>query len=170
MGSGETDGVEFKSTLRTNLHTGERDGRMESTVLRTIAGFLNMSGGTLIVGIADDGSPVGLQPDGFADEDKMTLRLINLLKDRLGGEHAISIHPRFDDHAGVRVLVVECDRSRIPVFVKDGQTERLRALRTLDAGTNRRSSTGIHPAALLVIAHAATRRRYEAHGAHFFCK
>jgi predicted HTH transcriptional regulator len=124
VGSGETDAVEFKSTLRTNLHTGERDARMENTVLRTIAGFLNMNGGTLIVGVADDGSPVGLQADGFADEDKMALHLINLLKDRLGGQHAISVHPRFDDHAGVRVLVIECDRSRTPVFVKDGQAER----------------------------------------------
>lgn len=124
IGSGESDAVEFKSTLRTNLHTGEKDSRMESTVLKTIAGFLNTNGGTLVIGVSDDGSPVGLDVDGFASEDKMSLHLISLLKERIGGQHAISVHPRFDDHGGVRVLVIECDRSKAPVFVRDGPAER----------------------------------------------
>lgn len=124
IGSGETDAVEFKSTLRTNLHSGERDIRMENTVLKTIAGFLNTTGGTLVIGVSDDGQPIGLEADGFASEDKMSLHMINLLKDRIGGQHAISVHPRFDDLNGVRVLVVECDQSKAPVFVKDGVSER----------------------------------------------
>jgi hypothetical protein len=128
--SGESSATEFKSTLRTNLHTGERDGRIELAALKTIAGFLNTTGGTLFVGVSDDGTPVGVGADGFADEDKMALHLINLLKDRIGGQHALNIHPRFDDypasgdHAGERVLAIECDPSRTPVFVKDGPVER----------------------------------------------
>jgi hypothetical protein len=124
VAAGESDVVEFKSTLRTNLHTGERDPKMEQVVLKTIAGFLNKDGGTLAIGIADDGAPIGLERDGFPNEDKMALHLVNLLKDRLGGEHAINVHPRFDDYDGVRVLTVECGRSKTPVFVKDGQSER----------------------------------------------
>ena len=62
--------------------------------------------------------------DGFADEDRMSLHLINLLKDRLGGQHAMNVQSRFDDHDGVRVLVVECSRSPSPVFVKDGLVEK----------------------------------------------
>jgi predicted HTH transcriptional regulator len=124
VAQGETDAVEFKSTLRTNLHTGEKDARMEMMVLRTIAGFLNTSGGTLIVGVSDDGAPVGLEADGFPNEDKASLHLINLLKDRLGGQHAINVHPRFDDFEGARVLVVKCDKAKAPVFVADGQRER----------------------------------------------
>lgn len=120
----ETDAVEFKSTLRTNLHTGEKDPRMELAVLKTIAGFLNTNGGTLIVGVSDDGTPVGLEPDSFPNEDKTVLHLINLLKDRLGGQHALNVHPRFEDHDGVRVLVIESRASKSPAFVKDGQSER----------------------------------------------
>src|SRR6266481_4402444 len=56
----------------------------------------------LIIGVADGGTPVGVEKDGFADEDKMSLHLINLLKDRIGAQHSINVQPRFDDHNGVR--------------------------------------------------------------------
>jgi len=119
VASGESAGIEFKSTLRTNLHTGEKDPKMELAVLKTLAGFLNQQGGVLVIGIADDGSPVGLEVDGFPNEDKMALHLINLLKERLGGQHALYVHPRFDDHEGIRALVISCAAARSPAFVKD---------------------------------------------------
>lgn len=124
IAAGETAAVEFKSTLRTNMHTNERDPKMEATVLKTLGGFLNTTGGTLIIGAADDGTPVGVEVDGFPNEDKMSLHLINLLKDRLGGDSALYVQPRFDDYEGVRVLVVECQKAQRPVFVKDAGVER----------------------------------------------
>ena len=39
VADGESHEVEFKSTLRTNLHTNSRDPRMEHAILKTIAGF-----------------------------------------------------------------------------------------------------------------------------------
>lgn len=123
--AGETSNVEFKSTLRTNMHTAQKDPKMELAVLKTIAGFLNSSGGgTLIVGVADDGTPVGVDVDGFPNEDKMTLHLINLLKERLGGHQALYVHPRFDDYQNVRALIVDCKPAKSPTFVKDGGSER----------------------------------------------
>src|ERR1700704_5238042 len=53
VGSGTN--IEFKSTLRINLHTRQKDSKMELAVLKTVAAFLNMSGGTLVIGVADDG-------------------------------------------------------------------------------------------------------------------
>src|SRR5262249_1859087 len=38
--TGESSGVEFKSTLRTNLHTGQPDEKIQLSALKTIAGFL----------------------------------------------------------------------------------------------------------------------------------
>jgi predicted HTH transcriptional regulator len=107
-----------------NLHTGEKDTRMELAIVKTIAGFLNMVGGTLVVGVNDDGVPVGLAPDGFPNEDRMNLYLVDILKTRLGAPAMLYIHPRFEDYQNERVLVVECQRSRSPVFVKDGNVER----------------------------------------------
>ena len=121
---GESDAVEFKSTLRTNLHTEDRDKRMEQAVLKTVAGFLNTNGGTLIVGIADDGTPIGINVDGFPSEDKMNLHLVNLVKERMGPAVMTAMHPHFEDYGGRRVLTVRCERSRAPVYVKDERAER----------------------------------------------
>ena len=93
-------------------------------MLKTIAAFLNSGGGTLVIGVMDDGDPVGLEIDSFSSEDKMALHLVNLLRDRLGPQHMMYIHPRFDDYQGVRVMVVDCRPGKSPVFVKDGQVER----------------------------------------------
>ena len=121
---GESEAVEFKSTLRTNMHTRQRDRRMEHAVLKTLAGFLNTNGGTLIVGVADDGTPVGIAADSFPNEDKMALHLVNLVSSGMGAPAMTAIHQHFADHDGRRVLVLRCGRLQAPVFVKDGSAER----------------------------------------------
>lgn len=120
---GETTRCEFKSTLRHNLHTNEHDKKMEHSCLKTIAGFLNSHGGYLLIGVDDDGVAIGLEKDGFLNEDKMNLHLVNLLKHRLGAEHMVHVEPRFETFAEMRVLVVRCQPSNLPVFLKDGSSE-----------------------------------------------
>jgi predicted HTH transcriptional regulator len=79
----------------------------------------------LVIGVSDDGSPVGIQSDDFANEDKMSLHLVNIVKSRLGVQAMTSLHAHFDDHDDCRVMVVKCQKSPAPVFLKDGDTERL---------------------------------------------
>jgi hypothetical protein len=120
---GEGGDIEFKSTLRVSLHTGGSDPRIEQAVLKTIAGFVNSNGGTLIIGVGDDGTAVGIDADKFPNEDKMNLHLVNIIRDRIGPQHMMYIHPRFDDYDGTRVLIVDCQKGRDPVYVKDGGSE-----------------------------------------------
>lgn len=124
VGTGESEGLEFKSTLRTNLHTGCKDERIELANLKTIAGFLNFNGGTLVIGLSDDGSPLGIDADCFDNEDKMSLHLVNIVKDRMGVQALTNLHAHFDDLDNNRVMVVHCRRSPVPIFVKDGNLER----------------------------------------------
>ncbi len=124
LAEGEGTTTEFKSTLRVNLHTGENDSRMELMVLKTIAAFLNTKGGTLVIGVADDGEPVGIEVDKFPNEDKMNLHLVNLIKDRIGPSSMMYIHPHFDDYEGARIMTIRCLPARSAVFVKDGGVER----------------------------------------------
>ena len=120
IAGGETGAVEFKSTLRTNLHTGQVDEKIHLSALKTIAGFLNANGGTLLIGVADNGEVLGLSADGFQNEDKMCLHLVNLIKDRIGDVFLPYIHPHFEDQEGDRVLAIRCERGPKPAFIKDG--------------------------------------------------
>lgn len=124
IAGGETGAVEFKSTLRINLHTGQPDEKMHLSALKTIAGFLNAKGGTLLIGVADDGEILGIGSDGFPNEDKMGLHLVNLIKDRIGEVFLPYVHPHFDDQQGERVLIVRCEPGPKAAFLKDGKEHR----------------------------------------------
>ena len=121
---GESDAVEFKSTLRMNLHTNKRDDRMTFAALRTLAAFLNTDGGTLIIGVADDRTPVGIDKDDFRSEDDMSLYLRNRVTDRMGATVMTYVKLEYADYAGSRALAVRCEPSDTPVYVRDGNVER----------------------------------------------
>lgn len=123
IGQGEGTKIEFKSTLRRNLHTGQNDARMENACLKTIAAFVNSKGGYLIVGVDDKGNALGIGADEFVSEDKMQLHLINLLKTSIGPVCLHYVEPRFEDYKGARVLVVECQPGRSPAYLRDGNKE-----------------------------------------------
>lgn len=118
---GESDVVEFKSTLRRNLHTNKPDKKMEHAVLKTLAGFLNTNGGTLVIGVADDGKPVGIEADDFPNSDRMSLHLTSIVNAQLGPSAMTLIHASYDDFEDCRVLVINCERSPTEVYVKDGK-------------------------------------------------
>lgn len=130
--AGEGPHLEYKSTLHTNLHTGQADSKIELGVLKTIGGFLNSEGGTLLVGVDDRGETLGLTPDAFANEDKMTLHLVNLIRDRLGPHNTMYLDTHFVSAGEHRILVISCRPAQKAVFVKDGQADRF-YVRTLAA-------------------------------------
>ena len=60
----ESQFLEYKSTLRWDIREQRKGGVPEDAVIKTIAGFANSEyGGTLLVGVADDGSVHGLEDD-----------------------------------------------------------------------------------------------------------
>jgi predicted HTH transcriptional regulator len=93
-------------------------------VLKTIAGFLNAHGGTLMIGVDDDGKVLGLAADGFPKEDQMGLHLVNLIRDRIGDIFLPYVHPHFEDEDDERVLVIRCEKGPKSAFVKDGSVQR----------------------------------------------
>lgn len=89
---GETRFREYKSTMRWDVKKGEKAAYLEDSVVKTVAGFANSRyGGTLLVGVTDDGRIYGLEPDYATfskrgergDRDLWGQHLKNLL-DRLG--------------------------------------------------------------------------------------
>ena len=121
--TGESDVLEFKSTLRTNLHTSKHDNRVEHAALKTLAGFLNSQGGSLVIGVSNEGAPLGVEADGFSDEDKMNLHLVNIVNSKMGPNTWATMHASFDDYEERRVLVVRCERSSSAVYLKNGNAK-----------------------------------------------
>ena len=121
--AGEGDNVEFKSTMRWNLHADRSDKKIEDGCLKTVAGYLNADGGVLLVGVADDGEIIGLGKDHFQTEDKMLLHWVNLIKAYLGAEYLRCIRSMVLELGGQRILVVECLPATSPVFVNRDNEE-----------------------------------------------
>lgn len=120
---GESDGIEFKSTLRWNLHTDKADKKIENACLKTVAAFLNSDSGVLLVGVDDGGNVLGLQKDGFANEDKLLLHWNSLIKAHLGVEYMQLIRSQINSLGGQRILLVQCLRSSKPVFFRRDNDE-----------------------------------------------
>jgi CheY-like chemotaxis protein len=116
ISSGETNKVEFKSTLRQNLYTKKNEARIENACLKTVAGFLNSKGGYLMVGLDDDGNTLGLDADGFKNNDKFLLHWFNLLKETIGADFIKFIESEILYYKGKQLLFVGCEPASRPVF------------------------------------------------------
>ncbi|MCZ7630650.1 MAG: ATP-binding protein [Microthrixaceae bacterium] len=119
---GESANVEFKSTARRNQHTGERDPAIEGAIARTVCGFLNGRGGTLLVGVADDGEAIGIAVDlpfmKFPDVDGYELFLTDLLRTTLGMPAMSSVRIGFESvDDTTQVCRIDVDPSPFPVYL-----------------------------------------------------
>jgi len=123
IGSGEGDALEFKSTLRWNLRTEKVDKNLEYVIVKTISAFLNSAGGSLFIGVADDGTLLGLDRDyrSFqkrSNRDGFLLKLSNLISQDIGKEFhkfvQTEIRP-LDSLDICRITVTPADR---PAFIK----------------------------------------------------
>jgi hypothetical protein len=121
--AGEKRNVEFKSTLRINLHTGQIDKKIEHSVLKTIAGFLNSHGGTLLVGVDDSGKILGIGNDKFENNDRFNLHFTNLVKQFIGKKFFRFLNFELVRIEEKSVLKVDCFKSNKPVFLKFGESE-----------------------------------------------
>jgi hypothetical protein len=120
---GEGPKLEFKSTLRTNLHTGDKDKNMELSTLKTLVAYLNSEGGTLLVGVSDSGFVLGLEKDAFENNDKLKLHLTNLIKQHIGRQFFPFIQYELCPIKDLHVLKIDCLPSDKRVFLKNGKEE-----------------------------------------------
>ncbi len=123
IGQGENRYIEFKSTMRMNLHSKKPGKEIELAWLKGVAAFLNTDGGTLLLGVTDAGEITGLERDVFENEDKCRLHFKNLISTHIGAEMSKYIRFALVPVAGKTIGVVHCSRSAEPIFIKDGNKE-----------------------------------------------
>jgi hypothetical protein len=118
---GENAELEFKSTVRWDLREGKKNPELEAIIRHTVAGLLNAHGGTLLIGVADDGSIIGLQLDYGTfkkpNRDGFELFLTDLLLGGLGKDLATSIRTTFHEVDGKDVCRLTVAASPRPVFL-----------------------------------------------------
>lgn len=120
---GETDILEFKSTLRWNLKSGKAGKEIELACLKTVAAFMNTDGGTLLVGVADDGTISGIAADNFPNDDKYLRHFSAIFEQHIGLNFSEFVEFALLPAKGVSVFVVRCRRSPRPVFITTKKDE-----------------------------------------------
>ena len=63
IAAGESQSLEFKSTARFDVKQNKTGPYLERVIVKTIAAFLNTKGGTLVIGVEDNGTVYGLTED-----------------------------------------------------------------------------------------------------------
>ena len=98
--------------------------------MKTVAAFANSQGGTLLIGVGDDGEVIGLEPDyhslGGVDRDKFELHLRNLLNQQFGTGFVTSkVVVKFHEVEEKEVCQIETEAAKEPVILivkdKNGQ-------------------------------------------------
>lgn len=120
---GESETLEFKSTMRKNLKTGKNGKEIEIAWLKGLVGFMNTHGGILLIGVDDDANILGIDNDEFENEDKILLHFKNLLSQHIGLEFSNYINLIINQIEGKTVLVIECERADRPAFLYHKNSE-----------------------------------------------
>ena len=131
IAAGESAILEFKSSARWDLKGNKASKAIEQIIVKTAAGFLNVeSGGTLLIGVDDDGKVLGLEDDYKTMGQRPTRDgyenwLTTLLLGEFGKDSSPLIRITFHSIDGKDACQLVFKSSPRPVFVKDGNNEYL---------------------------------------------
>ncbi len=118
---GESVTLEFKSSLQWDLVQNKQNNGLRMSVLKTVAAFLNTEGGTLVIGVEDQGAVCGIEADLHVvgdSSDRFAQLLNSLFFEYLGAAATPYIRQRFESVDGRVVCVIDVGRSTEPVFAK----------------------------------------------------
>jgi hypothetical protein len=126
IAGGESPVMEFKSSLRWDLRTQQVNSELQKVIAKTVAGLMNFEGGTLLIGVADDGTVLGIESDLKTlqppDRDRFHIVIRQLIIDYLGAEFSQYVHVSFREHDSRTVCIVRVDPSPKPVYLSDRNT------------------------------------------------
>jgi len=118
----ESPTIEFKSTLQWDVRQDRENKDLRLSVLKTIAAFLNSDGGTLIIGVEDNGNIFGLEKDlsllSKENLDQFEQTIFNLICDRIGASFTQLVKIRFENIESKDVCAVDVRKSAKRAFMK----------------------------------------------------
>ena len=121
--------VEFKSTARWDVREQAKSKVTEDGVVKTVAGFLNTDGGTLLIGVGPDRSVVGLDQDYALVKPRNGDGFVNWLTTHLigalGHSAVMRTRARIVPHDDCEICRLDVARSSVPVWAKTSKEERV---------------------------------------------
>jgi hypothetical protein len=126
---GEGPYLEFKSSLRWDMAESRINRALEGVILKTLAGFMNSSvGGTLLIGVADNGEVIGLEKDYQTlkrpDQDGFEQAVMTAISANLGADLCAFVHVLFHVIDGKHVCRLIVSPANRPVFVEQGNAQK----------------------------------------------
>lgn len=127
IAEGESQFVEFKSSLRHDYRQIKTDKNLENVVLKSIAGFLNAKGGILIIGVENSGKILGIENDYFSlnkkDKDGFQQRIILIVSNAFGKDIIPKIYITFHviERKEICTIYIECSIQPV-YFNEDNRT------------------------------------------------
>ncbi len=125
---GESPTLEFKSSLRWDFREQQVNKALSRVIAKTVAGLMNSEGGTLLIGVADNGVVVGIENDlnslSKSDLDGFEQAFRQALADNCGVEFSYLVGSNYESVDGATVAIVKIEPSPKPVFLNgSGTTE-----------------------------------------------
>ncbi len=128
ISQGESSTLEFKSSFRWDIKQSKVNKHLVFVILKTIAGFMNNDGGTLLIGVDDGGKIIGLEKDyqnlKKSDRDGFEQSIFTAISTNLGTDLSNFVHVIFheiDNNDICRIIIIPSPR---PVFIKqEGSTK-----------------------------------------------
>lgn len=129
IAQGESATLEFKSSFRWDLRENKLNRVLEGVILKTLAGYMNGSGGTLLIGVSDDGNIIGLENDYKTlkkqDRDGFEQALMTAVATKLGADACPFVQIVFHTLEGKELCRVIVSPTRRPVYLKEGELPKL---------------------------------------------
>jgi len=122
IAGGESDDLEFKSTLRWCLKENKVNKKLEVVIMKSITAFNNGEGGTLLIGVNDYGEIIGLENDYSVlggSKDDFELHLRELIKKNFGENFATNnIKVEFPEIEDQEICQIQIKKGLEPTYLE----------------------------------------------------
>lgn len=125
----ESDRLEYKSTFQWDVRRDCENKDLRFSTLKTIAAFLNSEGGTLIIGVEDNGNIFGLEKDlsllSNGNIDKLERTIIDSICQYIGRNFTQQIKIRFEKIDGKDVCAIDIKKSAKKAWLQKTNEKKL---------------------------------------------
>ncbi|MEK9158354.1 MAG: ATP-binding protein [Patescibacteria group bacterium] len=124
---GEHERLEFKTSLRWDVNKNQVNKDLERSAMKTITAFLNSEGGSLILGLDDNGKVHGIESDCASlvrnTHDGFENHFNNLFVSMIGPEFRQHVKLSFHNISDKNISLIEVAPAHRPAYLKTDKGE-----------------------------------------------